>query len=169
MESIYNIAYDISQCFYLFDRKRHRTTSSSKSSPVAKKETPATKSESREAHDAKLSSQSRSPSKSLSPLSTKMEMQEGKWQPPSNINTTSSFIPNLAVPPPTIESGYNYPPPGWPPTTVVVAPPAATIYQPPPTTYPVLPQPQGLIYLSLISCCVLAIDHYISGQPSQSL
>ncbi|XP_050718862.1 tetratricopeptide repeat protein 14-like isoform X3 [Eriocheir sinensis] len=128
-----------------FKRKRHRTNSSSKSSPVAKKETPATKSESREAQDSKLSSQSRSPSKSLSPLSTKMEMQEGKWQPPSTINTTTSFIPNLAVPPPNIESGFSYPPPGWPPTTVVVAPPVTTIYQPPPTTYPVLPQPQGLV------------------------
>lgn len=154
----------ISQCSFLYSRKRHRTTSSSKSSPVAKKETPAPKVEIREAQDSKLPSQSRSPSRSLSPLSTKMEMQEGKWQPPSNINTTASYIPSLSVPPPPIETGFSYPPPGWPPTTVVVAQPVSTVYQPPPTTYPVLPQ--GLTHVSLSYFSVLGFAFYISDLHS---
>ncbi|XP_045131858.1 serine/arginine repetitive matrix protein 2-like isoform X4 [Portunus trituberculatus] len=130
-------------------RKRHRTSSTSKSSPVAK----------REAHGSDIkepapapepSTQSRSRSKSLSPLSKKMQMQEGKWLPPTTINTTSSFMPpnlavpppsiDLAVPPPTVDASYNYPPPGWPPTTMVTAPPPGTTMYPPPTAYTMLPQ-----------------------------
>ena len=130
-------------------RKRHRTTSTSKSSPVAKKEVHEGGSEIKDvAPDTDPPTQSRSHSKSLSPLSTKMEMQEGNWQPPTTINTTSSFIPpNLAIPPPSIETNYSYPPPGWPPTTMVTVPPVTTMY-PPPTAYGVMPQ--GLIHSILV-------------------
>ncbi|XP_063852100.1 E3 ubiquitin-protein ligase RBBP6-like isoform X2 [Scylla paramamosain] len=147
-EVVQDVLQDLIDIEEEFNRKRHRTSSTSKSSPAAKRE--ARGSEIKEPAPApEPSTRSRSRSKSLSPLSKKLQMQEGKWLPPTTINTTSSFMgPNLAVPPPTVDlavppptldANYNYPPPGWPPTTMVTAPPVTTMY-PPPTAYTMLPQ-----------------------------
>lgn len=95
----------------------------------------------RKRNDSESSTKSSRP-RSLSPLSKKMAQQEGQWQPPPNINTTSSYLSNTSVS--SIGVGvpgqdYTYSVANWQSSTVapnvgmVGSVPAC--YVPPPTAY----------------------------------
>ncbi|XP_042240388.1 tetratricopeptide repeat protein 14-like isoform X2 [Homarus americanus] len=133
-----------------FKRKSQPTTSDSKSSPNSKLEERSSRSRSRGRTKSSSHTQSRSRSRSMSPLAKKMSLQEGRWHPPSNIDTTSSYMesvvphPNMGVAP--VVPGYGYPVPGWPPSTVAhmvpnaqLLPPA--LYSHPPPGYSAIPAP----------------------------
>ncbi|XP_071551092.1 uncharacterized protein [Panulirus ornatus] len=131
------------------DRNDKCITSDPKSSPQSNSEVHSSVSQSRGRSKSSNQSRSRSRSISLSPLSQKMALQEGKWQPPSSINTSSSFM-NTAVPPTIgvapVGQSYAYPMTGWPPTTAAAMVtdaqvPISALYTQPPPGYPTLPAP----------------------------
>ncbi|XP_047474563.1 tetratricopeptide repeat protein 14-like isoform X1 [Penaeus chinensis] len=80
--------------------------------------------------------------RSLSPLSKKMAQQEGQWQPPPNINTTSSFLGNTSAS--SVGVGvtgqeYTYPMANWQSSTVApnvgMMGSVPACYAPPPSAY----------------------------------
>lgn len=76
-----------------------------------------------------------------------MALQEGKWQPPSSIDTSSSYMATAV--PPSIDvaplgQNYAYPMTGWPPTTAAQMVPNTQVPVPAlftqlPPGYPPLP------------------------------
>ncbi|XP_037776930.1 tetratricopeptide repeat protein 14-like [Penaeus monodon] len=95
----------------------------------------------RKRNDSESSTKS-SRARSLSPLSKKMAQQEGQWQPPPNINTTSSFLGNTSVS--SMGVGvpgreYTYPMANWQSSTVApnvgMMGSVPACYAPPPSAY----------------------------------